>query len=395
MGLATKMKDMSENILSSFKQRIKENEELVNDVQKTLDQFQKDHQEMTAVLTTNAISLRNGLANSEKERIEIYNELMSGIHADIASIQAEVIDIQNSTVNLLNEFGVDRTQMVAELNKFFAENRADRMVDEKNRMEEFDALMKDIDDDIKTINDEVLRIFKDTNITVENFEKEHADMSVQLRAELTKNLVERVEFTRALLTDFQKRLSEMSKENQKMAQRLQKDLAKGETVRLNDYNALMKGIHSAIKDIQKEVKMIQKASVGLITDYAQDRSQGIANWNHMQDEITQLRKETGVESAMDEIEISGNKKEVTIETQAEAASETLVEIQPEVEPKPEAPMKLDDKVLNYINSHKNGVRVSEMEEPLCETRMKLGFTAKALLEEGKVQKIENIYYPLH
>ena len=395
MGLATKMKDMSENILSSFKQRIKENEELVNDVQKTLDQFQKDHQEMTAVLTTNAISLRNGLANSEKERIEIYNELMSGIHADIASIQAEVIDIQNSTVNLLNEFGVDRTQMVAELNKFFAENRADRMVDEKNRMEEFDALMKDIDDDIKTINDEVLRIFKDTNITVENFEKEHADMSVQLRAELTKNLVERVEFTRALLTDFQKRLSEMSKENQKMAQRLQKDLAKGETVRLNDYNALMKGIHSAIKDIQKEVKVIQKASIGLITDYAQDRSQGIANWNHMQDEITQLRKETGVESAMDEIEISGNKKEVTIETQAEAASETLVEIQPEVEPKPEAPMKLDDKVLNYINSHKNGVRVSEMEEPLCETRMKLGFTAKALLEEGKVQKIENIYYPLH
>jgi len=395
MGLATKMKDMSENILSSFKQRIKENEELVNDVQKTLDQFQKDHQEMTAVLTTNAVSLRNGLANSEKERIEIYNELMSGIHADIASIQAEVIDIQNSTVNLLNEFGVDRTQMVAELNKFFAENRADRMVDEKNRMEEFDALMKDIDDDIKNINDEVLRIFKDTNITVENFEKEHADMSVQLRAELTKNLVERVEFTRALLTDFQKRLSEMSKENQKMAQRLQKDLAKGETVRLNDYNALMKGIHSAIKDIQKEVKMIQKASVGLITDYAQDRSQGIANWNHMQDEITQLRKETGVESAMDEIEISGNKKEVTIETQAEAASETLVEIQPEVEPKPEAPMKLDDKVLNYINSHKNGVRVSEMEEPLCETRMKLGFTAKALLEEGKVQKIENIYYPLH
>jgi len=27
--------------------------------------------------------------------------------------------------------------------------------------------------------------------------------------------------------------------------------------------------------------------------------------------------------------------------------------------------------------------------------MKLGFTAKGLLEEGKVQKIENTYYPLH
>ena len=59
-----------------------------------------------------------------------------------------------------------------------------------------------------------------------------------------------------------------------------------------------------------------------------------------------------------------------------------------------APMTLEEKVLDYINKHPLGVKISEMEEPLGETRMKLGFIAKALLEEGKVQKIENVYFPI-
>ena len=44
--------------------------------------------------------------------------------------------------------------------------------------------------------------------------------------------------------------------------------------------------------------------------------------------------------------------------------------------------------------HPGGVRISDMEEPIGETRMKLGFIAKNLLEEGKVLKIDTIYYPL-
>jgi hypothetical protein len=56
-------------------------------------------------------------------------------------------------------------------------------------------------------------------------------------------------------------------------------------------------------------------------------------------------------------------------------------------------MKLEARVLDYINQHQHGVRISEMEIPLCETRMKLGFIAKNLLEEGKILKISNQYYP--
>ena len=419
MGLASEMKNLSEEILASFKQRIKENEELVNDVQKTLDGFRKDHQEMAAVLNANAAALRKGLVHGEKERLNTFNELMTGIHRTIASIQKEVVAIQTSTFNMINEFTTDRAQMADELKKFFAQGRADRMQNEKNRFKEFDALMKNINDDIRSINDEVLSIFQNTNDMLDRFEKEHLEMSAELRAELSKNLAERVEYTRTLLNGFQKRLSEISKENQKMALKLRKDLANGEVERLNDYNGIMKGIHVAIKGIRKEVKDIQKATAGMLGDLLQGRGQASAEWNKMQDTMAQIRK-TGVVTPPKEVVRKAEKKEVKIETPVKAVNEVLVKEEqtitsfpietaveavkePPVEivkettvkagPKPVVPMTLEEKVLDFINKHPTGARILEMEKPLGETRMKLGFIAKNLLNEGKVLKIENIYYP--
>jgi hypothetical protein len=56
-------------------------------------------------------------------------------------------------------------------------------------------------------------------------------------------------------------------------------------------------------------------------------------------------------------------------------------------------MTLEEKVLDYINNHPDGVKVMEMEKPFGETRMKLGFVAKNLLEKGMIQKVETAYYP--
>jgi hypothetical protein len=44
-------------------------------------------------------------------------------------------------------------------------------------------------------------------------------------------------------------------------------------------------------------------------------------------------------------------------------------------------MKLEAKVMGYFYSHIDGVQISDMEAPLGETRMKLGFVIKSLLEE--------------
>ena len=363
------------------------------------------------------MALRKDLATGEKERISTYNDLMSNIHQTIASIQKEVVGIQTSTFNMINEFNAERKEMAGELGQFFAAGRAVRAEDEKTRIAEFNALMKSINDDIKSINDEVLAIFKNTNELLENFDKQHAGMSAELRADLSKNLAERVEYTRKMLHGFQKRLSEISKENQKMAQELRKDLASGEASRMNNYKGLMKDIHTSIKAIQKEVKDIEKASNNLIGDYSQDRSQGAAEWNKMQDTIAQLRKTGVVKPAKAAAVKAEKKKEVKSEEPAEPAKQVIAAEEPvavsapveipaepimaapvEVPQKPKnkavTPMTLEEKVLDYISKHPMGVKISEMEQPLGETRMKLGFIAKALLDEGKVQKMDNVYFPL-
>jgi len=385
MGLTSEMKNLSEEMLASFKQRIKENEELVTDVQRTLDGFRKDHQEMAAILNVNANALRKELNQGEKERLSTYKDLMTGIHSTISTIQQEVVAIQTSTFNLISEFTTDRSQMAEELNQTFVQNRAERVEDEKVRMIEFNTLMKDINDDIKNINDEVAAIFKNTNEMLATFDKEHQEMSAELKVELNQNLAERVEYTKVLLHGFQKRLAEIGKENQKMAQQLQKDLAKGEVGRISDYNGVMKEIHAAIKGIQKEVKEVQKATSGMLGNYAKDREGAAAEWNKMQAAIAQIRK-TGVVEQPKPVE----KKVIKTEAVVEPVTETPVEAQP----KSVIPMTLEEKVLDFINKHPNGLRISEMEQPIGESRMKLGFIAKALLEEGKVQKLENIYFPI-
>jgi predicted nucleic acid-binding Zn-ribbon protein len=394
MGLSSEMKNLSEEILNSFKLRLKENEDLVNDVQKTLDGFHKDHMEMAAVLNARAANLRKGLATGEKERLATFDNLMSGIHNTITSLKGEVAAIQTSTASMVNEFAANRSQMADELNKFFAEGKADRMQNESTRMKEFDALMKNINDEIKGINEEVFNIIKDTNDMLTRFDTEHHEMSAELRAELGRNLTERVNYTRSMLKGFQKRLAEISKENQQMAQNLRKGLKQGETLRLKDYNSIMKGIHASIKEIRREVMNIQQSTSGMIDHLSKDRDQAAAYWQKMQDTIAQLRK-TGITKTAKKAE---KKNEILNEPTPEIiVDEQILAISPEMAVETQErvnPMSLEEKVLAFVNKHPGGVKVLEMESPLGETRMKLGYTAKALLNEGKVQKLDNIYFPV-
>ncbi|MCF8347563.1 MAG: hypothetical protein K9G61_02000 [Bacteroidales bacterium] len=401
----------------------KGSEEFLMEVQNMLDGFRKDHQEMTNVLKANATALRNGLADGEKERMNTYNGLMDGIHNTISTIQQEVAAVQTSTFNLLNGFANDRVQMAEELNKFFAQGRSDReqnekirMQDEKNRIKDFNALMKAINNDLKGINDEVLSIFKNTNDLLSRFDKEHKEMSAELRAELGKNLTDRVKYTKALLMGFQQRLTEIGNENKQMAKEMRNELAKsqgkikkGEAERLVDYNTVMNGIKEAIAGIGKEVMEIQKATKGMIGGYSKDRSEAAAEWDKMQEAIAEIKKTGLVKPTVKAEKKVEKKKDLPVEAveetpvipTVEAVKETTKADAPAEELK-ESPAKspenvvltLEERIVDYINKHPKGVRISEMEKPLGETRMKLGYLAKNLLDAGKVQKVENVYFPI-
>ncbi len=54
---------------------------------------------------------------------------------------------------------------------------------------------------------------------------------------------------------------------------------------------------------------------------------------------------------------------------------------------------MEDAVRKFINTQPDGVKISEMEETLRQSRLRLGYVTRKLLNEGKVVKIENKYYP--
>jgi hypothetical protein len=81
------------------------------------------------------------------------------------------------------------------------------------------------------------------------------------------------------------------------------------------------------------------------------------------------------------------------EMPVEAIKEKPEEFEPDVEDKSILSMTLEDKVLDFINKHPEGVKILDMEESLCVKRMKLGFVAEQLHNDGKVLKIETTYFP--
>lgn len=51
-------------------------------------------------------------------------------------------------------------------------------------------------------------------------------------------------------------------------------------------------------------------------------------------------------------------------------------------------------VQRLIASQPNGVKIAEMEKSLRQSRLHIGYITKVLVEEGKIRKIENKYYPV-
>ncbi|MEI6089166.1 MAG: hypothetical protein WCR42_01825 [bacterium] len=348
MGLSSEMKNLSEEIVAQFKQRLKENEELVNDVQKTLDGFRKDHLEMAAVLNANAKALKKDLAINEKERLkesDLFMKQMIKEHKEMSVALRETLDH-----------------------------------DEETRLDQFDSLMK-------SINDKISEIFAYTDNMLTQSEVDRLSQFVELMKNINEEITDIFTYTDDLLAkseverlnEFTLLMKNINKEILRIFTYTHNMLMKGEVERLKDFNHMMKGI-------QTDVKNLKKAMAELIGDYSKDRGEGSAAWKKMQNILAQIRL-TGL-APVAKVEVK------KVEKKEETPAPAPVPVAPIVETKAVVPMTLEAKVLDYINKHPKGVKISEMEEPLGETRMKLGFVAKTLLDVGTAQKIDNMYFPI-
>ncbi len=412
--MASEMKNLSEEILASYKQRaaefqqrLKDNADVVKEVQKTLDGFRNDHMEMAATLRANAATLRSNLAQEQKDRIAGFQQLMDGIHASITQIQNEVEGIKVATINMLKDFSVAHNEMATKLQNDLNLDNTNRQNWNTGRLKNFDSMMANINQEIAQIQKEVSDVFSYTDSLLKKFSTSHNDMSAAMRADLKANLNERAEYTKNLLLQFNNKLAQMSKENQEMAKALRLDLQKSreelsqsDAERLNNFNVVFTGLQNRVQEIQKYVN-------NFIDEFSTDRKQAAATWEKLAEAIANIGK-TSVSIDAEPIvdEPAGAAVNVVAEPIVdEPAGVVKVAAEPIVdEPagaaeapaaaEPQKELTLEEKVLNYLSGHKSGIKISDMEAPLGETRMRIGFITKKLLEEGKVQKVENLYYPL-
>lgn len=384
MGMAEQMKNLSEEILASYKeraasfqQRLKDNAEIVKEVQNTLDGFRKDHMEMAATLRANAATLRSNLEKGQKERLKSFHQMMNGIHNSIFEIEAEVDGIKLSTAGLLKDFSISHNEMATELNEELAKDKTNRLNWNTGRLKQFDGMMKEIHKDIQGVKKEVAEVFGYTDQLLTRFANEHDSMSEAMRADLKANLTERIEYTKRLLNQFDKRLAEMAKENQKMAKALRQDLLKSRKELSKSDVDRLKEFNVTFSRIQKDVRGIQKFVDTFLGDFSADRKEAAATWAKLSAAIAKLGKTPAPQPVA--------KKEVAVAEKKVAKPEPVVE-----KPKVEEPVKIltmEEKVLDYINTHKNGVKVSDMEEPSAKPGCGLDLLPKSCLMKVKCKRL--------
>ena len=173
MGIATDMKNLGEEIVASYDMRVKAVGEIVADTHKMLKGFHTEHKEMSA-------ALRAELAKGEQNRLKDFKTMMSDIEKTLA-------DLTKNVSNMIKGFQKDHKAMADELEGGLEQG-------ETQRLKDFQKMMSDIQRAIKEIETFVANKLKE-------FNKEHADMSVELKKDLAKYVEGIVKETRMFLKE--------------------------------------------------------------------------------------------------------------------------------------------------------------------------------------------------
>jgi hypothetical protein len=358
--------------MNSFRRRDKANRDLITEVNAMIIRFREEHREMAARLAANADLLHCSLSLDEQERIDRYNALMNTIQKELQEIRQTVSSCRTDAVEMIRGFSEGRERMSAEIQAFLEEATANRKKEEQSRILEFGEMMSDIREYNVSLEQEV-------NDMMERFANDHEQMAAELRGSLEKNSDERTEKTKELLAGIRVRMQEIANENVAAAQELRSAIQQGEAERMDEY-------HKLFSRISSEVDSLRKSTAEMLTRFSEERAADSAGWPVEPEPM----------AVVEPIEVASVEEPVvekTVEVVEQAVEEAETAVVDEAQSS-QAMDSLEDRVLAFINSSTGGVRVSDMEKPLGETRMKIGVAARNLLDAGKIVKFENYYQSL-
>lgn len=274
-----------------------------------------------------------GIADSMKK---ITEDIIASYDVRVKTVGDLVADTQKT----IKGFESDRKKMGEEQAKNLGDYVNSLSKSVEDMLKEFQKEHKKMSDDqAKSLADFVKNLTKDVVSMLKGFQKEHSEMSKELKDKLTKEVKD-------IETYVKNKLKEFSEAHANMSEKLKKDLDK-----------YVAGIVSETKK--------------LLGEYSSDMNKARETWKSM---AATLAKKRGIKP--------------------KAKVEAKVEVRPVKEAVEEVEVGLEEKVLEFINRHPEGVKVGDMENHLGVVRTRLGVIAKKLLDEGRVRKEENLYFPL-
>ena len=296
-------------------------------------------------------------------------------------------DMVKEVQNTLEGFQKNHQEMAANLRASLSDPSSDWR-------KEYNSLMSEIQNTLNQIPKEVNSIRKSTQDMLKEFNEKDYSMDHSWKEELKQYAVARHAEFKEMMSDIHATLDDISQEvediksfsksmmnnfredNYKMSETLRNNLDE-ETRNLKNENLnRLKNYKETIDNIRNKVNGIKSFTADFLGERRNDRSQMSESWKNiaLAKKGAKAKQMTKVKSKQQDQTIAPTKDE-----KEESVKHKSVEV----------------KVLEYINMHPEGVKVSQMEEPIGEQRMRLGYVAKRLLDAGKVLKHDNVYYPIN
>jgi len=327
-----------------------------------LDDYDKAHQEMSDNLRAELAKVKPDLDAAEGKRKK----------EDQAEVKQRSIDIEN----LLSDFDKTHAEMTKELRAELARIKPEIQATESERKAADQAEIKQRSIDIENL--------------LADFDKAHAEMTKELRAELARvkpgiqateserkatdqaKISERDKYIEELLSDFDKAHAKMSAELRAELAKVKPELEAAESER-------------KAKD-QAEIRETAAAWKGLLSAIQTARGGTVV--------AGPVEVEAAVEVKTVEETIEEPAEEATIEEPAEEAAveEPVEEAEPEMEKAEQE--DLGGRILDLIEDNPEGLKMTQIADMLgIENWRSLIPAMRELMDDGEIKKEDTQYFP--
>lgn len=226
--MPVEMKDLVEDIITSYETRIENIESIFNTTHELLQDFQKSFLDTKKERERISVKLRENLAKNESLRKKDFDKMME----DILSPQEER---ERQVRELLNKYITEQKEMVHTLRGNLATVKDSLAKGEARRVKEFQAFTKEV---------------------------------------LAKQEARKEEVS--------SKLKEFQKEQQELTERLNEVFTKQKELRIKDFKEMLKEINARQKERRENVQ-------DMLGGFKRERVEARKNWQEMQKKLAQKR----------------------------------------------------------------------------------------------------------